>query len=305
MIVQDQKNIKVHFAGMENEDFARILHYIGGVKYSLFSAFYFLAPEVGINPKNFKTCTRNSPKFLEQVSNHVIMDSGLFTLMFGSHSGRRDEAFINKWYELLIQFVRDIGFEGTVVEIDCQKVLGVEKAWEFRKQMKKDLPNNRIINVFHFEDGWEGLDQLIEFSDYLAISVPELKAMKREKYTENIAKYIRKNSPGTDIHLLGCSSKHLLNRCNFATSADSTNWQQINRYGELTYNDWNISYRIKTNALPFEKKKQRYGERIKQILLNFEKEDDITEKKYDYYSNYALAGELLKKQYTQVAGNQD
>ncbi len=39
-------------------------------------------------------------------------------------------------------------------------------AWDFRQRMKKDLPNNRIINVFHLEDGMKGLDRMIEFAEY-------------------------------------------------------------------------------------------------------------------------------------------
>ena len=50
-----------------------------------------------------------------------------------------------------------------------QKLLGTDLAWELRKEMRDQLPNNRIINVFHFEDGKYGLDRLIEFAEYIAI----------------------------------------------------------------------------------------------------------------------------------------
>jgi hypothetical protein len=34
MIVPNQSNIKVHFAGLENQDFAEILHKCGKINYS-------------------------------------------------------------------------------------------------------------------------------------------------------------------------------------------------------------------------------------------------------------------------------
>jgi 5-methylcytosine-specific restriction endonuclease McrA len=68
--------------------------------------------------------------------------------------------FIIEWYEKLVETTNSGKFLGTVVEVDCQKVLGIKKAWELREQMKKDLPNNRQINVFHKEDGQKGLDRM-------------------------------------------------------------------------------------------------------------------------------------------------
>lgn len=110
------------------------------------------------------------------------MDSGLFTLMFGADKGKRDEAFLYTWMLKLVDFVKETGFKGTCVEVDCQKILSPEMAWSFRKEMKRLLPNNRIINVFHLEDGKEGLNRMIDFSDYIAISVPELRIHKSCTY---------------------------------------------------------------------------------------------------------------------------
>ena len=72
------------------------------------------------------------------------------------------------------------------VEVDCQKILSPEIAWKFRKEMKRLLPDNRIINVFHLEDGKKGLDRLIDFSDYIAISVPELRIHKNRTYKTDV-----------------------------------------------------------------------------------------------------------------------
>ena len=134
------------------------------------------------------------PQELCKWNKHVIQDSGLFTLMFGARKGKKDESLINKWYDALIEFTLAHGMPVTCVEVDCQKVLGVDKAWEFRERMRNDLPNNRIINVFHLEDGQKGLDRLIEFSEYIAISVPELRIANKKTSCHNLRDISKRKS---------------------------------------------------------------------------------------------------------------
>lgn len=301
MIVPNQQNIKVHFAGLENQDFAQILHEVSGIKYSLFTVFPFIAHRVGIKPMKMKTCTEQSPLYLQNASRHTIMDSGLFTLMFGAHAGKRDAKFIETWYNLILEFVSESGYEGTVVEVDCQKVLGVDAAWNFRRRMKKDLPNKQI-NVFHIEDGQNGLDEMIEFADYIAISVPELRAIGKKQHTEKLANYIKNKKPEIDIHLLGCTENKLLERLNFCSSSDSTSWQQVNRFGSLKMNNGKNTLSIRNSDINIEKLKKRYSPKIENIISKWM---EPTEKRFDYYSKYALAGEALINQYTIYAGNQN
>ena len=301
MIVPNQQNIKVHFAGLENQDFAQILHEVSGIKYSLFTVFPFIAHRVGIKPMKMKTCTEQSPLYLQNASRHTIMDSGLFTLMFGAHAGKRDAKFIETWYNLILEFVSESGYEGTVVEVDCQKVLGVDAAWDFRRRMKKDLPNKQI-NVFHIEDGQKGLDEMIEFADYIAISVPELRAIGKKQHTEKLANYIKNKKPEIDIHLLGCTENKLLERLNFCSSSDSTSWQQVNRFGSLKMNNGKQTLSIRNSDINIEKLKKRYSPKIENIISKWM---EPNEKRFDYYSKYALAGEALINQYTIYAGNQN
>lgn len=302
MIVENQSNLKVHFAGLENQDFAEVLHKCSGINYSLFTVFPFIAHEVGIKPMKMKTCTLESPIYLQNASRHAIMDSGLFTLMFGAHAGQRDTKFVEKWYNLIVDFVQKIGYTKTVVEVDCQKILGIEKAWEFRQRMKNDLPNNRQINVFHKEDGQKGLDRMIEFSEYIAISVPELRSLGQKNYTEKIANYIKSKKPSIDIHLLGCTENKLLKSLNFCSTADSTSWQQVNRFGVLKYHDGEKTYSARNRDIDINKLMIRYERELRTILSKWM---EINPKRLDYYSKYAIAGELLKMQYTTYAGNQD
>lgn len=164
MIVTNQENIKVHFAGAENIPHMLCVN-AANVKYSLFTVFPFIKSK-----KKSEDVKKNSaPSIIENLSKHCIMDSGLFTLMFGSHKGEQSESFLEAWTDKILKFMSVNNYKGTYVEVDCQKVLGVNQAWKFRQYMKSKS-KNRQINVFHIEDGQKGLDRLIEFSDYIALA---------------------------------------------------------------------------------------------------------------------------------------
>lgn len=288
-------NIKVHWAGGEVIQQYIVAHTLG-VRYSLFTAYPFVERKVFDKATSplipFKWMTEPSvqlPRELCKDNRHVIQDSGLFTLMFGARKGKKDEKLINRWYDALVEFTLDHGMNCTCVEVDCQKVLGVEKAWEFRERMKKDLPNNRIINVFHLEDGQKGLDRLIEFSEYIAISVPELRLAKKKDMVISLAKYIKKKKPSVDIHLLGCTELKILNECKFCTSADSTAWTCFKRFGFI---DGKHVSGISTTKI-----KEQVGEENYNIFRQYHNEMNV--------NTLILSTMLLKGRYEKAAGNQD
>ena len=288
-------NLKVHFAGSEQIDFSMIASK-AGVKYFLFTCFPFISQQFGIKGYPITCKTLFPPAEIAKFSQHTIMDSGLFTLMFGAHKGKRDKAFLNQWMDAMIQFVHDNNIKATCVECDCQKVLGVDEAWEFRRRFRDSI-SNPIINVFHYEDGNYGLDRLIEFADYIAISVPELRIVKPKTYKEDVyrlACYIKTHKPHIKIHLLGCTEVKMLERCNFCTTADSTSWQAVNRFGRILGNH------VKTI-------RPEVKERCKQAVLDTMRACSIepTEKRIDYYSNYYISACLHKREYEKAAGSQD
>lgn len=294
MIVSNQSNIKIHFAGAEQTDFSYCLAKGANINYFLFTVFGFIAHELNIKHGGFWKGKPIYEEFEYFNTRHSIMDSGLFTLMFGAHAGNRSAKEIEIWYNALVNFVLKNNVKSTCVEVDCQKILGVDKAWLYREKMKQDLPNNRQINVFHKEDGQKGLDRLIEFSDYIAISVPELRALKQKKYTYQIAHYIKNKKPSIDIHLLGCTEKQMLKDLNFCSSSDSTSWLQINRYGNIGgYKERNIK---KEKIKEFHDIVYNMGSRYKK---------ELTENRYRYYSNYILSAKFNKQIYCEYAGSQD
>ena len=305
MIVQNQKNIKVHFAGAESLIRSNIILDVCKANYSLFTIFPYLCNEFDIKHgyQNKNTTYSEIAKLNYINSRHTIQDSGLFSLMFGAYKGKKDENFITRWYEKLVEVTSQGNFKGTVVEVDCQKVLGVDKAWEFRQRMKKDLPNNRQINVFHFEDGQKGLDRMIEFSDYIAISVPELRFLKKKNYTVNIANYIKNKKPEIDIHLLGCTENKLLQELSFCTSADSTSWVSLNKFGWFKYNDGIKTHTIKKSNINRKKLQEKYGKGIHKAIL--ESKVKLSDSLQYYHQCDAMQIDYLIKQYTVYAGKQD
>lgn len=298
MILHLPNNIKVHFAGgeVQNQYAAAAL----GVSYSLYTCFPWVERKIFDSPKSpimplkwmkGKNTGVLIPRHIYETSLHTIQDSGLFTLMFGSQKGvEKNEALINRWYDGMIEFTLEHGAPVTCVECDCQKILGVEKAWEFRERMRRDLPKqNRIINVFHLEDGQKGLDRLIEYSDYLAVSVPELRFAGKSNMVYEIVSYIKNRKPEIDIHLLGCTHLETLRKCNFCTSSDSTSWIAGKRFGFL---------------------KGRYIRQLKkEEILKYVSEEQwnaIAQYNSPDNTNFLCASiEIVKDEYSRYAGEQD
>ena len=155
--------------------------------------------------------------------------------------------------------------------------------------MKKDLPNNRIINVFHLEDGRKGLDRLIEYSEYIAISVPELRFANKKNYVTQIAKYIKSKKPTIDIHLLGCTELTLLREnAKIAMSADSITYISSKRWGFI--GNRHISS-INTEKI------RAFHPEVYEKLLEYNKEQN---------ANFLIMSiEQLKRKYHDTCGNQD
>ena len=293
MIIEKQQNIKCHFATTEDIGHA-ISSIAGNVQYGLGSAF----PFVWKTFNGGKMCQRKIINQVSQRYRHYILDSGLFTLMFGSLAGKKDEAYLDKWYEHLTDYILHEEYKGAVVEVDCQKVLGVKKAWEYRKAMKKKLPN-RIINVFHIEDGQKGLDRLIEYSDYIALSVPELRILKKKEYLYTLASYIKNKKPEMDIHLLGFTEKTNLDKFKFCTTCDSSSWISGVRYGLIETSKGKGHIRNLSDKM-LESRANKYLDVRAKYFPNV-----YMPKNMIHYSTLVFAAEQSKIIYSRYGGNQN
>jgi hypothetical protein len=234
--------MRVHFAGNDTNNINEIL-YNSGIRYRLNSYHYL------------KKSKKFDYKLLDQY-NHSIVDSGLFTLMFGGD--KSSQLTQEDFYDYMINYCKWINERDwkntSFVECDVQKKLSSETAWEFRKEMKKIVNKGTIINVYHLED--ENPDKLIDFSDYIAISIPELRFNLSDKERWNITKYIATKSTlkGKRVHLLGCTEKKYLEYFQFCFSCDSTSWTSPFRYGEIK------TRLIKTKVKDLETYKENYDD---------------------------------------------
>ena len=251
-------NIKIHFAGADNSLLHMVARNVANINYTLFTCYGFIANKTLKDDFTQPKDNLFVPRIIQPLRNHIIMDSGLFTLMFGAKKHEKQTMrSLMEWQDKTAKFVAQNNLTCTVVEIDCQKVLGVKEAWFFRNRMRKVIPKNRHINVFHLEDGKMGLDRLIEFSNYIAISVPEFRINRKGAYVDEVtrlANYIKNRKPEIDIHLLGCTQIELLKKNSFCTSSDSTSWLAANRYGSLKYGDYkttkDITPQVRQAVLP-------------------------------------------------------
>lgn len=294
-------NIKVHFAGSDNSMPHTVAANLAGVNYSLFTCYPFLKGKKIDDDFTYGKEKIFVPRIIEGLRNHIIMDSGLFTLMFGAEKGKPQTVeSLTLWQDKTAKFIKQNALTCSVVEIDCQKILGVKEAWYFRNRMREVMPNNRHINVFHLPDGMKGLDRLIEFSDYIAFSVPELRIARRGTYREDLRQlvyYTKNRKPEIDIHLLGCTEKALLQDNKFCSSADSTSWLAANRYGRLGYKKYHVN-----------DVKQSVRNKIQgDIIREFGKYQPcaVTQKTIKYTQDAYLSAVIAKRKYERLCGNQD
>jgi hypothetical protein len=174
------------------------------------------------------------PAVLAREFEHVILDSGIYTFMFGAEAGMYSTSDIINWTDRLIDFITQyVPPSVSCVEVDCQKLCGPELAWELRKKMRDKLPRHTIINVIHLED-MPRLGELVDFAPYIAIAVQELRKFKFDpvESVQKLVHFIKNRRPELPIHLLGCASGKVLHPVrNQICSADATTWMAPLRGG--------------------------------------------------------------------------
>lgn len=294
-------NLKVHFAGGENINMASILKE-AGVNYLLGTVYSLIVNHYKKGSKNFDPLII---KYWKDNFKGSILDSGIFTLIYGADKNKKmDRDTFIRWQNTLIDFIHMSGYNGYPVEVDAQKILGVDEAWRLRTAMKDALPNHTLIHVWHAQDGQKGLDRLIEYSDYMAFSVQELRKIKgidHKDYAIRMASYIKSKKPNIKIHLLACTELELLKTLNFCTSADSTGWLQVNKFGQMKVIQEGKVKVVSKDEI--KKSLPAYHDRVKTMMkgLNQNTEDrDLT-----WQSAYIMAVEELIKIYSYYAGPQN
>lgn len=234
--------MKVCFAGCEDSVYT-VPALSAGVKHILSSAYLPMMRMFNKRRADIDQSRQLYSYIRANTSTHIL-DSGLFSLMFGA--GKKHASRLkNSWQDMLVDFIHESGFTGICVEADMQKILGVKESWKGRERFKKQI-KNPIINVFHLEDKKDGLDRLIEFSDYIALAGSELRITGMIHRLPMLVDYIHNKKPGIKIHLLGCTAKSVLKKVKEAETCDSISWKSWLLYGPKKYsmsNDYLGIYR--------------------------------------------------------------
>lgn len=175
----------------------------------------------------------------------MILDSGLFSFMFGALRGQIPETF-DAYRDFTRRYLDDvarIGWPGIVVEADVHKLLGMEALYRLREEFAP--LGDRVMYVWHQPEGIDGLRELARARSYIALSIPELRIQFGGTHRRGTDSYKRamwallreahaacKVPPR--IHLLGCTVPELM-QTPLAWSCDSTSWLSASIYGTPTW----------------------------------------------------------------------
>lgn len=250
MFLNSSNNVKIHFAGCEVLSFIPAFN-VSGIRYALHSVYPLIGHKFGLPVRSdcrkaLKIDLEEIPSVIAAQKKHTIMDSGIFTLAYGAQKGC-SQRLIDKWYDEYVRFVNMFTPKHvSIVEVDSQSIVSPNHAWSLRRNLRHDCPKHTQINVWHFEDGRDGLDEMIDFTDYIGFSVPEYKRIignsKATTLVMELCRYAKKKKPSIKIHLLGCTDVRILSPLkDIVYSADSTSWVAIGKYGGRTSIERGIS----------------------------------------------------------------
>ena len=297
-------NIKIHFAGAETKAMSYLLKE-SGINYALGTVYNYIINQ--FEKEGEKTYDPSVIQYWKENFKGTILDSGIFTLIYGAGKREMTKETWLKWQDTYIDFIKQTGFNGYPVEVDAQKIIGSEETWKLRERFKELLPNHTPINVWHAQDGQKGLDRIIEFSDYMAFSVQELRKLANIDHKDQTIKmvnYIKNKKPNIKIHLLACTEISLLEKLNFVTSSDSTSWLQVNKFGQFkSIQNGKITTLKKDEILD---NLHLYEEQAIRIYQQLNGEDKTpSTKNLEWQCSYLLALQELLKIYSKYAGPQN
>jgi hypothetical protein len=247
-------------------------------------------------------------KYFDRYQNSIvsgcewIIDSGLFSMMFGRH---KDKTFskqdLLKYTDTYLKTMQQYDYRSVLVEMDVHKVLGVQHLHDFRKLFEDRWGVERTMFVWHLEEGIEGWCKLAATYPYIAISIPELRKLKRGKsqlmlkqmVTDLIHRALQIN-PKVKIHLLGCTEIPLLHLKGYY-SCDSSSWLYVMSFAiGYIYKDGRIVQCHKDSPLYT----HAYGEKRPELLKRYRKLSGRA--KTDRTLEYDLQGAMNALQYSKL-----
>lgn len=175
-------------------------------------------------------------EFAEQLESqgfHVIVDSGIYTLLYGpasrSVSREKCEGMFRQWLGTCTAVLSRTS-RAVCIEWDAQDIVGLGSVRRYREESQEY--SARLMYVWHRSDGLAGLKDLCAPGKYVGISLvgDSGSAKFRMKTAELSATVLRQH--GNRIHLLGVSSIPTLHRLRgLFDTFDSASWRSEGRFG--------------------------------------------------------------------------
>ncbi len=226
--------MKIFCAGGDRTEFSIAMQAVG-YPYRLCS-YYYLKEEPRTRALMME-CIAMAPE------SEWIMDSGLFTLMFGSGQGILKGFDDFKRYAVdYVAAMKEWGWRHAIVECDIQRVLGVAETHRLREEVFE--PSGlEVIYVWHVPEGEAGLAAMARRYKRIAVSIPEFRQVYGsggfsdggavKKAMLHSLKVIRDSGGNPRVHLLGNTERSLIDAP--GDSCDSTSWMSGGRFGMGLY----------------------------------------------------------------------
>lgn len=174
----------------------------------------------------------------------MVMDSGLYSFMFGSEQGKMPSTY-EAYRDYTRRYLDDLdkwGVDCFLVEADTQRLLGMEATLRLREEFAP--LGSRVMYVWHYPEGFDGLVKLAQEKDYICLSIPELRMIasggksamghpaKVGSLCTDLLRRVHKacGDRPPRIHLLGCTVMEMI-ETRLAWSCDSTSWLSGIRFG--------------------------------------------------------------------------
>lgn len=215
--------MRIHLAGCEDFKFVNAVAFTGH-PFALSSHYYLSNHRTEKQQQVVETFNRAKVE--------VIIDSGIFTMMFGAGKGKKYElSWMIDYAHKYIEMARGYGFERFVlVECDVHKILGMDAVFQLREIFEKS--GLEAVYVWHREEGMEGLKRLANRYRYIALGCPELRFLfkgRDQNYKQAVWDLLARINDATQgtalpkVHLLGNTVMETM-ETHLAYSCDSTSW---------------------------------------------------------------------------------
>lgn len=212
--------MNLYMACNEGVEFSRVLHALE-YPYRL-SSYYGLQGDSKDRAEIFAMSLDGSQH---------IMDSGLFSLMFGADKGKLTKyedfyAYASKYVESMIKW----GWQHAIVECDTQIVLGMDETFRLREEIFEKCGLD-VIYVWHAPEQLDGLREMAKKYTRIALSVPELRkyAVNTKSSLISLLRVIRETGASPRVHLLGNTEAKYMTLP--AESGDSSSWIYCQSFG--------------------------------------------------------------------------